>query len=427
MMNFFKKIALFSTIFICTCVSYADDTSRHFPPGVEEIFIADTPNINADNLKKIAPIIEKSIAAGFYPGAVVLVGHDGDIIYRGVFGNRRIVPNIAPMQFDTIFDIASLTKVVATTPAIMQLVEQGKLKLDAPVAKYWPQFAANGKEKITVRELLTHMSGLPADIPSIGLNKMLPADKKARPEEITDWQGEQGALQEVLKAKPVSPPGKKFIYSDINFITLGYLVKLLSGESIDQYAVKHIYQPLGMKDTFYQPAVSLRDRIAPTQIVDGTLRWGIVHDPTTFQMGGVSGVAGLFSTATDLAIYAQSLLNKGKLPNSDNAIQKAQSFLSAGSVKQMTTRQTPRKETNTRGLGWDINSVFAPRGKLASSKAYGHTGFAGTSLLIDPVSKTYIIVLTSRTHPTTADRNQLVLDRREIADLIAASMNGKTK
>jgi len=419
-MNFFKKIGLFSLLILSTYSSYADSPARNFPPGVADIFITDNPNINTDSLKKIAPIVEKSIAKGFYPGAIVLVGYDGNIIYRGVFGNRRIVPNIAPMQFDTIFDIASLTKVVATTPAIMQLVEQGKLKLDAPVAKYWPQFAANGKEKITVRELLTHMSGLAADIPSHGLNKMLPPAKRVQADTITDWQSEQGALAEVIKIKPEHRPGKVFVYSDINFITLGYLVKLLSGEPIDQYTVEHIYQPLGMKETFYQPPITLRDRIAPTQIVDGVLRWGIVHDPTTFQMGGVSGVAGLFSTANDLAIYAQSLLDHGKLPNNAG---KTAYFLSAHSVKQMTSRQTPRKETNTRGLGWDINSVFSSRGKLLSPKSYGHTGYAGTSLLIDPVNKVYIIMLTSRTHPTPTDQNQLVFDRRDIADLVANSIN----
>jgi len=392
----------------------ATTQSRHFPPGTHNVSIVKVSGIRTDLLQNIAPIIEKSIADGNYPGAIVLAAHRGHIIYRGVFGNRRIVPNIAPMRFNTLFDLASLTKVIATTPAIMQLVEQGKLDIDAPVAKYWPAFAENGKETITIRELLTHTSGLAPDFPaSIGQPK--------NPYSIYLWHGETEALQQVKQTKLFHLPGTAFVYSDINFIVLAYLVEVITGEHFNQYARTHIFKPLGMNDTLFLPPASLRDRIAPTEIMDNKLRWGEVHDPSAFAMGGVAGNAGLFSDASDLAVYAQCLLNGGRFPHK-NGKSLSSHLLGPLTIAKMTTPETPTTISDTRGLGWDIDSPYSNRGILFPMSSFGHTGWTGTSIWIDPVTQTWLIILTSRTHPIPANNNQLIQDRRVIANIVSASM-----
>lgn len=417
MLRFLHKFNLLIYLSICLLslsgCTHKTTKQRHFPPGVQQVFITTTPDIQTTPLQNIAPLVENSIHMGYYPGAVILAAHNGRIIYRGVFGNRRILPNVAPMRFDTIFDVASLTKVIVTTTAVMQLVEQHKLNLDAPVAQYWPAFAANGKKAITVRELLTHTSGLQEDIPSPQLNALLPASKQMP--ETPRWYGENAALQEVIALKPRYQPGTTFLYSDVNFMVLGYLVERISGERLDYYAQAHIFKPLGMHDSYFLPPVALRDRITPTQVMDGQLRWGEVHDPSAFLMGGVSGMAGLFSTATDLGNFAQHLLNQGRMNN--NAY-----LLKPSTIAMMTRQQTPANITETRGLGWDINSHFAARGHVFSAASYGHTGWTGTSLWIDPTTQTWLIILTSRTHPIPATKNKLVLDRRMIADMVAESV-----
>jgi CubicO group peptidase (beta-lactamase class C family) len=380
-------------------VALADKQHRHFPRGSHEVFIATTTGVRAELLKNIAPIIEKSIANGHYPGAVILVGHRGHIIYKGVFGNRRILPDIAPMRFDTVFDIASLTKVVATTPAIMQLVEEGRIDLDASVSKYWPEFAKHGKNAITIRELLTHTSGLPAEIPT--------NSKKSN------------VLTQIIQLKLAHPVGKKFFYSDVNFIVLAHLIKIISNESLDQYTQQHIFNPLKMNDTYFSPSSKLRDRIAPTEMIEKKLRWGEVHDPIAHSLGGISGNAGLFSDADNLGIYAQSLLDGGQL---HAQFKSTSHFLGPLSISKMTTVQTPEAILEARGLGWDIDSAYSNRGILFPMQSFGHTGWTGTSMWIDPVTQTWIIILTSRAHPTPAKSNHLVLDRRTIATIISASI-----
>lgn len=377
--------------------------SRHFPRGAHAVLIANAKGVRTHLLQNIAPIIEKSIAAGDYPGAVVLIAHHGKIIYRGIFGNRRIMPDVAPMRLDTIFDIASLTKVVATTPAIMQLVEQGKLDLDASVAQYWPAFATNQKESVTIRELLTHTSGLPS--------------------EITTTSNQQEIFAEICALKLQHEPGKTFLYSDVNFIVLAHLVEIISGERIDDYAQKHIFNPLKMKDTFFLPAKKLRDRIAPTELINHELRWGDVHDPSAHAMGGVAGNAGLFSDANDLGKYAQSLLEGGRLPKIfRDGKNRLSHFLGPLAITKMTTSQTPDTIAETRGLGWDIDSPYSNRGVLLPMLSFGHSGWTGTSIWIDPVTQTWIIILTSRAHPQPAKHNQLIHDRRTIANIMSASI-----
>lgn len=362
-----------------------------------KVYIAQNTSIRSGLLKNIAPIIQQSINKGYYPGAIVLAAHKGKIIYKGVFGYRRLLPTRAPMQFDTIFDIASLTKVVATTPAIMQLVEQGKINLDAPVATYWPAFTKNGKGAITIRQLLTHTSGLPS-----GLN----LSSKLKREAI---------LEKVAALKLKQKPGKSFLYSDINFIVLAEVVKKISGQSIDQYAKEHIFKPLMMKDTCFLPAKNLIERIAPTEFKNKKLRWGKVHDPLAYQMDGVSGHAGLFGTANDLGKYAQSLLEGGKSSNASH-------FLGPLTIAKMITPQLPQSMKEARGLGFDIDSIYSTRGHLFPIQSFGHSGWTGTSLWIDPVTETWVIVLTSRAHPRPAKKNQIVQDRRTIANIISASI-----
>ena len=383
---------------------------RHFPSGMHEVVIPPVTGIRHDLLNQISLLVEKAITEGKYPGAVILVGHRGQIVYQGVFGNRRIVPDIAPMQLDTLFDMASLTKVIATTPAIMQLIEQGKLDLDTPVAYYWPAFAKQGKDAITIRELLTHTSGLPADLPG----------PKNQENLITyPWHGQQAAYNEIERTPLINSPGKKVVYSDINFLVLGHLIELISGESLNQYTQNHIFKPLGMTHTFFSPSTQLQGQIAPTQIIDNHLHWGEVHDPTAYAMGGIAGNAGLFSNAHDLSIYAQTLLNNERPADPAEQIYH---LLGPLTILKMTTPQTPKEITGVRGLGWDIDSSYSNRGTLFPLPSYGHTGWTGTSIWIDPVTQTWVIILTSRTHPAPAPENPVPADRQAIANIVAASI-----
>jgi uncharacterized protein YbbC (DUF1343 family)/CubicO group peptidase (beta-lactamase class C family) len=303
------------------------------------------------------------------------------------------------MTPDTIFDLASLTKVIATTTAVMQLVERGMISLEDPVADYWPEFKAHGKEDITVRELLTHYSGLRPDL-------------DLKPE----WSGYETALPMIVEETPVAVPGTRFIYSDINFETLGEIVRRVSGQPLEVFCAQNIFQPLGMKDTFFSPPPAVHDRVAPTQYQlgeTGKMLWGEVHDPTAYNMGGVAGHAGLFSTADDLAIFAQMLLNGGTYAGAR--------VLSPLTVEKMTTPQAPPDAMILRGLGWDIDSPYASnRGELYPLGSYGHTGWTGTSIWIDPVSRTYVILLTNRVHPD--GKGDVVGLRTRVASVVAAAL-----
>jgi uncharacterized protein YbbC (DUF1343 family)/CubicO group peptidase (beta-lactamase class C family) len=316
-------------------------------------------------------ILQQAVDDGTIPGAVVLVGHGGHVVYRKAFGMRSLEPEREPMTASTIFDLASLTKCIATTTSVMQLIEAGKVRLNDPVARYLPAFAQNGKQDITVRELFTHYSGLRPDL------------DLSQP-----WRGRDAAFRMAMEEKPAQPPGAHFVYSDINFETLGFLVEKVSGVALNDYAETHIFSPLGMADTRFLPPDAWRARIAPTQYdeQDHMLR-GVVHDPTARRMGGVAGHAGLFSTADDLAIFAEDMLSGFHL-------------LTRTAVQKMSTPQQPANASSLRGLGWDIDSPFSSnRGELLPVGSFGHTGFTGTSLWIDPVTDTYIILLTNAVHP----------------------------
>jgi uncharacterized protein YbbC (DUF1343 family)/CubicO group peptidase (beta-lactamase class C family) len=352
--------------------------------------------VTAAHLSAVDAVIEQAIHENQIPGAVLLVGHDGQVIYRKAYGSRALEPRREPMTLDTIFDLASLTKVVVTTTAVMQLMERGKVRLNDPVAKYLPEFAQNGKEDITVRQLLTHYSGLEPD-----LDLKMP------------WEGKETAYNMAFAETPDDPPGSKFTYSDINFIVLGALIERVSGESLDVYATQHIFAPLKMTHTRFLPPLATRagwiQKIAPTQYDenDHMLR-GIVHDPTVRRIGGVAGQAGLFSTGDDLAKFAQALLNGGG------------AILSPLSVEKMTQPEQPPSAPVLRGFGWDIDSPFSSnRGDLLPVGSYGHTGFTGTSLWIDPTTKSYIILLTNAVHPRGG--NAIAL-RSKVATAVAASL-----
>jgi uncharacterized protein YbbC (DUF1343 family)/CubicO group peptidase (beta-lactamase class C family) len=341
-------------------------------------------------------VIEQAIHDKNIPGAVLIVGHNGQIICRKVFGSRALVPHREAMTLDTIFDLASLTKVIVTTTAVMQLVERGKVRLNDPVARYLPEFKQNEKEDITVRQLLTHYSGLE---PDMNLK--------------TAWEGKQTAYQMAFAEVPQDPPGSKFSYSDINFIVLGALIEQVSGEALDEYSTRHIFSPLKMTHTRFVPPLARRggwiEKIAPTQYDENEhMLRGVVHDPTARRMGGVAGHAGLFSTADDLAKFAQALLNGGG------------GILSPLSVEKMTQPEQPPAAPVLRGFGWDIDSPFSSnRGDLLPIGSYGHTGFTGTSLWIDPTTKTYIILLTNAVHPRGG--NAIAL-RSKVATAVAAAL-----
>jgi uncharacterized protein YbbC (DUF1343 family)/CubicO group peptidase (beta-lactamase class C family) len=347
---------------------------------------------NSTGLAVVDPIVQKAIHDQQVPGAVVLVWHDGHVIYRKAFGHRSLEPRQEIMTADTIFDVASLTKVIATTTAVMQLVERGEVRLNDPVGKYLPEFTQNEKDDITVRELMTHHSGLREDL-----------------DLATDWHGRDFAMSLVASEKPISPPGSRYLYSDINFISLGALVEKVSGEPLNEYCAKHVFTSLGMTHTRFLPPPSWLPKIAPTQYDEHNhMLRGMVHDPTSRRMGGVAGHAGLFSTVDDLAKFAEALMNGSPV-------------LSPLTVEKMTTPQQPPTSQVLRGLGWDIDSPFSSnRGDLLPVGSFGHTGFTGTSIWIDPTTKTFIVILANGVHPR--GKGTAVALRSKVATAVTAAL-----
>ena len=346
----------------------------------------------------IDTLVNQAIAHHSLPGAVVEIGHNGHVVFRKAYGERSLEPDREAMTTDTIFDMASLTKPLMTATAVMQLFEQGKFRFNDPVTKYLPEFGANGKEDITIRQLLTHYSGLP---PDLSLEE--------------PWEGKAEAFRRAFAIKPATPAGVRFVYSDINFITLGALVEKLSGMPEDEYVQRNIIAPLGLRHTRYMPPVQWRDRIAPTQYEHGVMLRGVVHDPTSRRMGGVAGHAGLFSTADDVAAYAQNLL--------DRLAGKPSRFpVSRGVLEKMVTPEQPATGTALRGFGWDIESPYSSnRGEIFPVGSFGHTGFTGTSLWMDPVSDTYVIVLANAVHPNGPKGGTVAL-RGSIANVAAVAL-----
>ncbi len=347
--------------------------------------------------------IAQAIREDRIPGAVVLIGHQGRIVYQKAYGSRALIPVKEPMTMDTIFDVASLTKIVATTSGIMNLVAEGKVAIDAPVTRYLPSFQG-GKSEITIRDLMTHYSGLRPDL-----------------DLDPEWSGYETGIRRALIDRPSSPLRAKFVYSDINFELLGEIIHKVSGQPENEFVRAILLEPLGMKETIYLPAAALRFRIAPTEMQkDGTVLRGVVHDPTARFMGGVAGHAGLFSTAADLAKFCQMILDGGKDPA-------GKQLFPAATVAEFTSVQSPPGKSARRGLGWDIDSQYSGnRGNLfPAGSTFGHTGFTGTSFWIDPATKTYVILLANSVHPKPGPA--ITPLRRLVATLAAEAVGYKPK
>jgi uncharacterized protein YbbC (DUF1343 family)/CubicO group peptidase (beta-lactamase class C family) len=341
--------------------------------------------------------ITQAIREDRIPGAVLLVGHEGRVVYRQAYGERALVPAREPMTVDTIFDIASLTKIIATTSGMMKLFEQGRIRIADPVTEYLPEFQG-GNSPITIRDLMTHFSGLRPDL-----------------DLEPPWSGYETGIRKALADKPAGAPGTRFVYSDINFELLGEIIHRVSGQPENEYLRQILFEPLGMKDTSYLPAASLKARIAPTELQkDGTLLRGVVHDPTSRYMGGVAGHAGVFSTADDLGRFCQMILDGGKTPSGVG-------LFSPATIHKFTLSATPVDQPVQRGLGWDIQSPYSGvRGELFPVGSFGHTGFTGTSIWIDPASSTYVVLLSNSVHPH--ERKAITPLRGKVATIVAAAV-----
>jgi uncharacterized protein YbbC (DUF1343 family)/CubicO group peptidase (beta-lactamase class C family) len=404
--------------------------------------------MNAAKLNQIDALIEKDIADKKLPGAVVLVGHKGKIVFRKAYGNRSLVPTVEKMTVDTIFDLASLTKPIATATSIMILVEQGKLRLSDTIGMYIPDIDDPQAKRVTIQQLLTHTSGYAPDF-----------DLKEK------WTGRDGMLAALKKEKLRNPPGTKFVYSDIGFIVLGEIVERVGGKDIADFSAKNIYEQLNpypenrtkFNCSWMTTRCVFSVLTAPTENVKGQQSYlgskfegeerdgslilrGQVHDPTSFRMGGVAGHAGLFSTAADLARYCQMLLNGGVVPTGGDASvnERVSSsrrdtlpngrvsargirILSAQTVARMTAPIVVSEDGATRGLGWDINTSFSSnRGELFPLGSFGHTGFTGTSVWIDRVSQTFVVFLSNRVHPD--GKGDVTPLRARVATVVASAI-----
>ncbi len=350
-------------------------------------------DIDASRLARIDAVVEAAIQKANCPGAVVVVVHGDAVVFRKAFGHRQLVPTKEPMTFETVFDLASLTKPIATGTSIWLLIERGQLKLSDPIAKHWPEFAANGKEAVTVEHCLLHTSGLIPD------------------NSIKDYVGTREEMFARIAALKLNAPlGTRFQYSDVGFIVLGELVKRISGKPVDEFAAENVFKPLKLTGTGYKPATG---PFAVTGIRDGKVIAGTVHDPRAFALGGVAGHAGLFGTADDLARYARMLLRDGDLDGVR--------IFSPLTVKRFT--EPHAVPGGLRSHGWDVDTSYsAPRGELfPRATGFGHTGFTGTSLWIDPPSKTAVVILTNRLHPDEKKGNVTEL-RRQIATIVAGAI-----
>jgi CubicO group peptidase (beta-lactamase class C family) len=343
---------------------------------------------------QIDAVVQEEIQAGHLPGAVVLVGRGNRVLYHKAFGLEVAEPFQEPMRKDTVFDMASLTKPIATAAAVLVLVDRGRLDPNDLVAKYLPAFACDGKENVRLRHLLTHTSGLPAYTDA---NDLKTRYGSPCPDKV---------IEKICSLKAQSEPGEKFRYSCLGYITLAQIIWTVTGQGVDEFAQANIFRPLGMKHTRYHPPAAWQKKIAATEIVDGTLLRGTVHDPLARLMAGTSGNAGLFSTASDLSVYCRMLLNGG--------VWKGKRILSPAAVQMLTTAQS-----HGRAYGFDVSSSYAwIKGPYASPAAFCHSGYTGTSLVCDPATGTYLILLTNSVHPHDKGASKPI--RQRIATLVFA-------
>lgn len=393
----------FSTFFIA--LVFLSISARPSPAGLPEASPAQV-GMDASRLARIETVVGDAIASKSVPGAVVVVGRRGQIVYAKAFGKRSVSPESEPMTRDSVFDMASLTKSVATATSIMILLEQGKLRLDDRLSSLLPEFDNRQKGAITVEQLLRHRSGFIAD------------------NAISDFaDGPERAWSRLAELGLSYQPGTSYVYSDVGFMTLGRIVQRISGKPLDAFAEEFVFGPLGMADTHFRPTKPGTTpkvpaaRVVPTEPASkgGPMLRGEVHDPRARALGGVAGHAGLFSTADDLAVYAQTLVDGGIAPGGGPRL------LGTLTVRAMTDpADTPLKER--RGLGWDVDTPHStPRGELFGLDGFGHTGFTGTSLWVDKATGVYVVVLTSRLHPDGTAPSPSAL-RSKVASIVAASV-----
>jgi serine-type D-Ala-D-Ala carboxypeptidase len=354
-------------------VAASEDQPSAKQPGNLSVVSPEVVGMAAERLNVIDQIVEEGLSRGKMPGCVVLVGHQGHTVFHKAYGYLQLQPEKAAMLPDTVFDLASLTKPIATATSVMSLIETGKLTLDDAVAEHLPDFGNNGKEQISIRQLLTHMGGLIPD------------------NSIRDYDdGPEEAMRRVFELTPTAPPGEKFMYSDVGFIVLAELVKRIIGEDVNAYSRRVIFNPLRMTETGFVPGAELAARSAVTQQRDDHWMQGEVHDPRAYALDGVAGHAGLFSTATDLARYAQAMINGGVL-DGVRVLKPETVALMRSPVQVSSGLRTP---------GWDMKSPYSSnRGDLMSTSAFGHGGFTGTALWIDPEQELFVVFLSNRVHP----------------------------
>jgi CubicO group peptidase (beta-lactamase class C family) len=348
------------------------------------------------HFSEIGPVVEAEIEKGSFPGAVVFVGRRDETLYWEAFGAEVIEPFTEPIDRETIFDLASMTKPIATATSILILSDRGALRLDDYVSRYLPAFGCNGKEQTRIKHLLTHTSGLPA---YTNANELKEQFGSPCPDKL---------IEKICGLQAASVPGEKFRYSCLGYITLAKIVEVVSGRNIADFSGRNIYAPLGMKRTAFNPPGSWQRHIAATEIVEGQLLRGTVHDPLARLMDGTSGNAGLFSNVYDLSIYCRMLLNKG--------VWKRRRILSPEAVAMLTTEQS-----HGRAFGFDISSTSSwVKGDHAPDGAFCHTGYTGTSMVCDPASGLFAIILTNRAHPHDKGATKPV--RKKVADIVFSSL-----
>jgi CubicO group peptidase (beta-lactamase class C family) len=392
------------TLFLVASLSLAHPLPKAKPEKV---------GMSSARLKRVAAIIQEAIQNKDFPGAVLLVARKGKIVLFESFGESQWIPESQPMNTSRIFDLASITKPVATATSIMILVERGKIRLWDKVKDYIPGFSPymGDRDRTSEREseltdaciwhLLTHTSGLPPY-----------ADAEEVAEKFGDPVSTETLVGHIAQLEKSDPPGEEFHYSCLGFITLAYIIEKITGQTVAEFAAENIFKPLKMKHTFFKPPQELHHLCVPTEVVDGKPQIGTVHDPLARLQGGISGNAGLFSTAGDLAIFAQMMLNKGEF--------KGKRILSPLAVERMTSIY-PKAAFSGRGLGWDLDSSYSTNGgDLFGPDSFGHTGYTGTSLWIDPETESFVIFLTNRVHPN--DEGSVSSMRSRVANVVASSI-----
>jgi len=389
-------------VFVCLCTLLTLNFAQRLPDAIPE-----DVGMTSSHLHRVRPLIREAISRRDFPGAVLAVGRRGKIVFKEAFGRSQLVPGLRSMDTDMIFDLASLTKPIVTATSIMILVERGDIRLWDKVNKYLsgyiPYRGKNGRkgEDACLWHLLTHTSGLPpyTEVKDVTLKYGDPVSTET-------------LVKHIAQLKKMSEPGKSFNYSCLGFITLAYIVEKVSGQDIKLFARENIFDPLKMDHTFFNPPEKYRDLLVPTQVLNGKPLIGVAHDPLTRLQSGVSGNAGLFSTVDDLSVFAQMMLNGGAFGS--------YRVLSPLTVERMTSVY-PEVSFSGRGLGWDLDSSYATcGGDIFGPESYGHTGYTGTSIWIDPETEIFVIFLTNRVHPY--DEGSVVSMRSKVANIVASSV-----